>query len=83
MNLFLASFLSLAGPDLILVGLILFALISLPVVIAQRIVFIIRRSRRTKMTQPPPLPSNFCPRCGAGIQADANFCQACGAPIKT
>jgi hypothetical protein len=39
-------------------------------------------NRRTNVTtQPPPLPSNRCPRCGVGIQANAKFCYACGAPI--
>jgi len=34
------------------------------------------------LTQPPPLPPNWCSRCGASIQADANFCHVCGAPVQ-
>jgi hypothetical protein len=38
--------------------------------------------RTTEIARPPPLPSNFCSRCGSGVQAEANFCHACGAPIR-
>jgi hypothetical protein len=34
------------------------------------------------LTQSPRLPSNWCSRCGASIQADANFCHSCGAPTQ-
>ncbi len=39
------------------------------------------RNPPNKMAQPPPLPLNFCPRCGSSILAGANFCHACGAPV--
>jgi hypothetical protein len=34
------------------------------------------------LTQPPPLPSNLCSRCGAIIPPNANFCPSCGAPTQ-
>jgi hypothetical protein len=49
----LASFTSLAGPDLIVIALIFAVLVGIPTAIAIPIVFII--SRRKK--KPPPLPA--------------------------
>jgi hypothetical protein len=34
------------------------------------------------VTQPPPLPSNLCSRCGAITSGNANFCSSCGAPTQ-
>lgn len=58
---FLASFTSLAGPDLIVMALIFAVLVGIPTAIAIPIVFIIsRRSRK-----PPPLPGPRPPEAGS------------------
>jgi hypothetical protein len=49
----LASFFNLAGPDFIVIALILFVLAGIPALIALPIIFIV--NRRSK--KPPPLPA--------------------------
>jgi hypothetical protein len=57
----LASFSNLAGPDFIVLAIILAVLVGVPTAIALPIVFII--SRRNK--KPPPLPAPRPPAVGS------------------
>jgi hypothetical protein len=77
MNAFLASFMNLAGPDLIVILLIIAVVIGIPaVLIALLIVSIIGGSNRKR-----ELASRTCPFCAEIIKKEAIVCRYCGRDI--